>query len=192
MGYVEKIRDMLTCRCNEIDINRMSEVYGRDMYNLEEIIDCILSTNGCMLERIVFSSDHFRIIYNDCRCISLEQGLIRTYTGQYQTDLDSVKKDIIDSSVSNISGTHVDLSMDIRMYIDNVWKLYGTAATMYLRFYTSGIHTFELYYNDGYKINTIWNSAQCVKEELGTACDNIVHTIYMFDHQLIKNAIDEF
>lgn len=189
MGYVEKIRDMLISRCYETDINRMSEVYGRDMDNLEEIVKCILSTKGCMLERIVFSSDNFCIIYNDCRCISLERGLIRTYTGQYQTDLDSVKQDIIESSGVNLSSNPVDISSEVRMYIDNVWKLYGTKATMYIRLDTSGV---RLYYNDGYKLNTIWVSGQCGKEDLATACDNIVHTIYRLDHQLIKNAIDEF
>ena len=192
MGYADKIRDMFTSRCYEIDINRMSEVYGRDMDNLEEIVNCILSTKGCMLERIVFSPVGFRILYNDGRCISLNHGLIKHYASQVLCDLDSVKKDIIESSGVNLSSNPVDISSDVRLYIDNVWKLYGTEATMYIRLYTSGIHTMELYYNDGYKLNTIWVSSKCDKEDLATACDNIVHTIYRLDHQLIKDFINEF
>lgn len=192
MGYADKIRDMFTSRCYEIDINRMSEVYAKDMENLEEIVHCILSTKGCMLERIVFSSGGFRILYNDGRCISLERGLVRQYAYQALDDIDSVKKEIIESSGVNLSNNPVDISSYIRMYIDNVWKLYGTPATMYIRLYTSGVHTMELYYNDGYNLNTIWESGQCAKEDLATACDNIVHTIYRLDHQLIKDFINEF
>lgn len=189
MGYVEKIRDMLSCRCYETDINRMSEVYGRDMDNLEEIVQCILSTKGCVLERIVFSPGGFCILYNDGRCISLNQGLIKHYASQVVNDIDSVKKDIIESSGVNFSSNPVDIYSYVRMYIDNVWKLYGTKATMYIRLDTPGV---RLYYNDGYKLNTIWVSGQCGKEDLATACDNIVHTIYRLDHQLIKDSINEF